>query len=97
MGFFNIRKLSPHPIGKKNPTLQLLIVSGTVPRTKERHYPISYSVLIAVSMSMDCTVLRQTAVFYLHYIGAICSRYKVKGQTELPSEVEAFLGHLHIR
>lgn len=84
-------------MGKKNPTLQLLTVSGTVPCTKERHYPISYSVLIAVSMSMDCTVLRQTAVFYLHYIGAICSRYKVKGQTELPSKVEAFLGHLHIR
>ena len=42
-------------------------------------------------------MLSQIAMFYLHYIGAICSRHKVKGQTELPGKVEAFLGHLHIR
>lgn len=42
-------------------------------------------------------MLSQISVSYLHYIGAICSRHKVKGQTELPGKVEAFLGHLHIR
>lgn len=60
-----------------------------------------FSVPTAVSISLDCIgvswMLSQIAMFYLHYIGAICSRHKVKGQTELPGKVEAFLGHLHIR
>ena len=58
------------------------------------------SVPTAVSMSLDCLglswMLSQTAVFYLHYFGAVCSRHKVKGQTELPGKAEAFLGHLCI-
>lgn len=34
---------------------------------------------------------------HLHHVGAIGSRHEVKGQTELPGKIEAFLGHLHIR
>lgn len=90
------RKKNPNPTSATTYSYQDFTSSQTdVPA----HF--LFSVPTAVSMSLDCIgvswILSQLAMFYLHYIGAICSRHKVKGQTELAGKVEAFLGHLHIR
>lgn len=91
----------PTSQGEKNP-LQLSIATSLSHGTEMMDHFL-LSVPAAAPVSLGCqgaswspspAVKRPS---HLHHVGAISSRHEVKGQTELPGKIEAFLGHLHIR